>query len=101
MRAVVTVSFILFALFPLLGRDYQAAVLSAGVTGLSLGATPTAITSMTAVTKPLNEIIDIVDIGIEPPGSRMTLDVKPASGSTNSNMGASYQNRSPLGECFV
>ena len=40
-----------FVLFPLLGRNYQAAVLSAGFTGLSLGATPTAIASMTAVTK--------------------------------------------------
>jgi glutamate:Na+ symporter, ESS family len=51
MQAVVAVAFIVFALFPLLGRDYQAAVLSAGFTGLSLGATPTAIASMTAVTE--------------------------------------------------
>lgn len=51
LQAVVAVAFIVFALFPLLGRDYQAAVLSAGFTGLSLGATPTAIASMTAVTK--------------------------------------------------
>ena len=50
MQAVVAVAFIIVALFPLLGRDYQAAVLSAGFTGLSLGATPTAIASMTAVT---------------------------------------------------
>jgi len=47
----VAVTFIIVVLFPLLGRDYQAAVLSAGFTGLSLGATPTAIASMTAVTK--------------------------------------------------
>jgi ESS family glutamate:Na+ symporter len=51
MQAAVAVAFIVLALFPLLGRDYQAAVLSAGFTGLSLGATPTAIASMTAVTK--------------------------------------------------
>jgi len=51
MQAAVSVAFIVLALFPLLGRDYQAAVLSAGFTGLSLGATPTAIASMTAVTK--------------------------------------------------
>ena len=51
MQAVVAVTFILLVLFPLLGRNYQAAVLSAGFTGLSLGATPTAIASMTAVTK--------------------------------------------------
>jgi ESS family glutamate:Na+ symporter len=37
--------------FPALGRDYQAAVLSGGFTGLSLGATPTAIANMTATTK--------------------------------------------------
>jgi len=51
MQTILAVSFILLAIFPLLGRDYQAAVLSAGFTGLSLGATPTAIASMTAVTK--------------------------------------------------
>jgi len=51
MQAAVAVAFIILVLFPLLGRDYQAAVLSAGFTGLSLGATPTAIASMTAVTK--------------------------------------------------
>jgi ESS family glutamate:Na+ symporter len=51
MQAVAAVAFIVLALFPLLGRDYQAAVLSAGFTGLSLGATPTAIASMTAVTE--------------------------------------------------
>jgi ESS family glutamate:Na+ symporter len=51
MQALLAVAFILLAIFPLLGRDYQAAVLSAGFTGLSLGATPTAIASMTAVTK--------------------------------------------------
>jgi ESS family glutamate:Na+ symporter len=51
MQAVVAVAFIIMVLFPLLGRDYQAAVLSAGFTGLTLGATPTAIASMTAVTE--------------------------------------------------
>jgi ESS family glutamate:Na+ symporter len=50
-QTVVAVVFIVMVLFPLLGRDYQAAVLSAGFTGLSLGATPTAIASMTAVTE--------------------------------------------------
>jgi glutamate:Na+ symporter, ESS family len=50
-QAVVAVVFIVMVLFPLLGRDYQAAVLSAGFTGLTLGATPTAIASMTAVTE--------------------------------------------------
>lgn len=45
------VTFILFILFPLMGRNYQAAVLSAGFGGFALGATPTAIANMTAVTK--------------------------------------------------
>jgi ESS family glutamate:Na+ symporter len=51
LQAIVAVVFIVIVLFPLLGRDYQAAVLSAGFTGLTLGATPTAIASMTAVTE--------------------------------------------------
>ena len=34
-----------------MGRDYLAAVLSAGFAGFALGATPTAIANMTAVTK--------------------------------------------------
>lgn len=37
--------------FRLLGRDYQAAVMSAGYASFVLGATPTAIATMTAVTK--------------------------------------------------
>ena len=45
------VAFILLAVFPAMGRDYQAAVLSSGFTGIGLGATPTAIANMTAVTK--------------------------------------------------
>lgn len=45
------VLFILFVLFPLMGKNYQAAVLSAGFGGFALGATPTAIANMTAVTK--------------------------------------------------
>lgn len=50
-QAVATVAFILLLFFRLMGRDYQAAVLSAGFAGFSLGATPTAIANMTAVTK--------------------------------------------------
>ena len=41
----------LLVIFPALGKDYQAAVLSAGFIGISLGSTPTAIAAMTAVTK--------------------------------------------------
>ena len=50
-QTVVAISYILFAVFPMMGRNYQAAVIAAGFTGISLGATPTAIANMTAVTK--------------------------------------------------
>lgn len=51
LQAAATVAFILLLLFPLMGRDYLATVLSAGFAGFALGATPTAIANMTAVTK--------------------------------------------------
>ena len=38
-----------FAAFPLLGRDYDAAVLCAGMCGFGLGATPNAMANMSAV----------------------------------------------------
>jgi ESS family glutamate:Na+ symporter len=41
----------LFVVFPAMGRNYLAAVIAAGFSGISLGATPTAIANMTAVTK--------------------------------------------------
>lgn len=50
-QTLVAVLYILFAVFPAMGRTYQAAVIAAGFTGISLGATPTAIANMTAVTK--------------------------------------------------
>ncbi len=40
-----------FVVFPLMGRHYNAAVITAGYSGLALGATPTAIANMTAVTE--------------------------------------------------
>ena len=51
MQVVVVVGFILFVFFRLVGSDYTAAVLSAGFAGFTLGATPTAIANMSAVTK--------------------------------------------------
>jgi len=51
LQTFVAILFILLVLFPLMGRDYQAAVLSAGFGGFAMGATPTAIANMTAVTK--------------------------------------------------
>ncbi len=43
--------FTLFVVFPLMGKNYNAAVISAGYAGLALGATPTAIANMVAVTE--------------------------------------------------
>ncbi len=51
LQTTAAVLFVFLVLFPLMGRDYQAAVLSAGFGGFALGATPTAIANMTAVTK--------------------------------------------------
>ncbi|CAD0229235.1 MULTISPECIES: sodium/glutamate symporter [Planktothrix] len=41
----------IFVVFPVMGKNYDAAVISAGYSGLALGATPTAIANMTAVTE--------------------------------------------------
>ncbi len=51
MQALVATLFIVFVFFRLMGSNYQSVVLSAGFTGVLLGATPTAIANMTAVTK--------------------------------------------------
>jgi ESS family glutamate:Na+ symporter len=51
LQSLLALAFTLFLVFRLLGRDYTAAVLSAGFAGFALGATPTAIANMTAVTK--------------------------------------------------
>jgi ESS family glutamate:Na+ symporter len=50
-QVLLVICFIFVLLFRLMGADYTAAVLSAGFAGFSLGATPTAIANMTAVTK--------------------------------------------------
>ncbi|MGR3647183.1 MAG: sodium/glutamate symporter [Shimia sp.] len=51
LQTVVTLALVILLLFPLLGWNYDAAVLASGFAGFSLGATPTAIANMTAVTK--------------------------------------------------
>lgn len=51
LQTLMALAFIFFLLFQLMGKNYQAAVLSAGFGGFALGATPTAIANMTAVTK--------------------------------------------------
>jgi len=48
---VIAVLVTLFVVFPLMGRSYDAAVVSAGFGGISLGSTPTAMANMSAVTK--------------------------------------------------
>ena len=51
LQTLAAVLFILVILFRAMGGDYQAAVLSSGFGGFALGAPPTAIANMTAVTK--------------------------------------------------
>lgn len=50
-QVVMTVLFVIFIIFPAMDKDYDAAVISAGFVGLALGATPTALANMTAVTE--------------------------------------------------
>ncbi len=51
LQAVAAAIFIVFIVFRVMGRNYFAAVLSAGFAGFALGATPTAIANMKAVTQ--------------------------------------------------
>ncbi|MEM9061670.1 MAG: sodium/glutamate symporter [Pseudomonadota bacterium] len=51
LQVAMTLAFCVYVLYPAMGRDYRAAVLGAGFGGFALGATPTAIANMTAVTK--------------------------------------------------
>ena len=48
-QVVMIILFAYFVAFPLLGRDYDAAVLCAGICGFGLGATPNAMANMSAV----------------------------------------------------
>ncbi|WP_299494973.1 sodium/glutamate symporter [uncultured Shewanella sp.] len=49
-QTLMMIFFAIFIVFRLLGRDYQAAVISSGFIGLGLGATPVGIANMNAVT---------------------------------------------------
>lgn len=51
LQVPLTLAFCILVLFWAMGRNYRAAVLAAGFGGFALGATPTAIANMTAVTK--------------------------------------------------
>ena len=50
-QAVAVLMFAVFVIYRFSGRDYQAAVIASGYVGMSLGATPTAVANMSAVTK--------------------------------------------------
>lgn len=50
-QLVVAVALTVFVIFRVMGRNYDAAVIAAGFGGISLGATPTAMANMSAVTK--------------------------------------------------
>ena len=50
-QILLSILFTLFIVFRLMGRDYEASVISAGFGGISLGSTATAIVNMTAVAK--------------------------------------------------
>lgn len=51
LQTIVTVIYVVALVFPFMGRSYRAAVLSSGFAGFGLGATPTAIANMNAITK--------------------------------------------------
>ena len=48
---VIAVAINIFIVFPVMGRNYDAAVVCSGFGGISLGSTPTAMANMSAVTK--------------------------------------------------
>ena len=50
-QVFVVTLFTIFVVFPVLGKTYDAAIMSSGYVGLALGATPTAVANMTAVTE--------------------------------------------------
>lgn len=50
-QVILAVVINLFVVFPAMGRNYDAAVVSAGFGGISLGSTPTAMANMSAVSK--------------------------------------------------
>ncbi len=50
-QVIVMILWAIFVIFRLMGKNYDAAVMAAGYCGLGLGATPTAIANMSAITK--------------------------------------------------
>ncbi len=49
-QLLASIFYTIWVVFPIMGKNYDASVISAGYLGLALGATPTAIANMTAVT---------------------------------------------------
>jgi ESS family glutamate:Na+ symporter len=50
-QVIVAALFMIFVVFPMMGKNYEAAVIAAGFGGFSMGATPTAMANMSAVTQ--------------------------------------------------
>ena len=50
-QIAIMILFAVFVVFRFAGRDYDAAVMTAGFTGLGLGATPVALANMDAITR--------------------------------------------------
>lgn len=50
-QIALAIAFILLIVFPIMGRDYEGAVVCAGFGGIALGSTATAVANMTAVTR--------------------------------------------------
>ncbi len=51
LQILMTILFTIFIVFRVMGRDYEAAVICSGFSGITLGSTATAIVNMTAVSK--------------------------------------------------
>ena len=51
LQVLLTIGFALFVVFRCMGRDYEAAVITAGFGGIALGSTATAVANMTAVAR--------------------------------------------------
>ena len=50
-QLIIAALFMIFIVFPVMGKNYEAAVIAAGFGGFTMGATPTAMANMSAVTK--------------------------------------------------
>ena len=50
-QVIIAALFMIFVVFPIMGKSYEAAVIASGFGGFSMGATPTAMANMSAVTQ--------------------------------------------------